>query len=340
MLGRHGWSGASPDRRSAVVFPFAGKGSRILSCVTTADVATHHQRLPLRAALVGSGVWLAWATLFPASPVHTLVSLSPLVLHPLVMRLSALDGPPSLPWRIATWGQLPAAVLLAVGFTVSSGTGAGALSLPWLIVCFTTAGHAVLRRRRLGLRPTGGLLIDIGLLLLPIGGLWATASCLGLQPLGTNATLTLLTAAHFHYAGFVLPVLAGLTAMRLGDRRWTIAGLVAVAGVVLVAAGINASPALEVVGAFVLTLGAIGVAVGQVAVARDTSLPFPTMLFALSSASLLYSMSLASIYAWTEFRGAAWPAIPAMVELHGTLQALGTCLMGVWAWTIQPPEPS
>ena len=323
-----------------MVFPFGGKGSRILPCVTTAEVATQHHRIPLRAALLGSAVWLGWATLFPSSPEHTLVALSPLVLHPLVMRLASLDGTQGLPWRIAVWGQLPAATALVVAFTLGQSPGAGALSLPWLLVCFSTAGHAILRRRRDGLRPDGALLLDIGLLLLPVGGLWATASCFGMRPLGTDPTITLLTAAHFHYAGFVLPVLAGLTALRLDSARWTGAGLVAVAGIVLVAAGISASPLLEAFGAFVLTIGAFGIAIGQVVVARDTELPFPTILLALSSASLLYAMSLASIYAYSELQGSGWPGIPAMVELHGTLQALGTCLMGVWAWTIQPPRLS
>jgi hypothetical protein len=49
----------------------------------------------------------------------------------------------------------------------------------------------------------------------------------------------LLTAIHFHYAGFALPLLTGLAGRALGGRIARIASLGVIAGVPLVAFGIT-----------------------------------------------------------------------------------------------------
>ena len=54
------------------------------------------------------------------------------------------------------------------------------------------------------------LSIDAGLIYLVVGGIASVMVGADLRPLGFSATIVLLTAAHFHYAGFVLPVIAAL----------------------------------------------------------------------------------------------------------------------------------
>ncbi|MEZ4934569.1 MAG: YndJ family transporter [Saprospiraceae bacterium] len=44
---------------------------------------------------------------------------------------------------------------------------------------------------------------------LSVGGLWAVADRMGWRPLDYDPEIVFLTVAHFHYAGFVLPIVAG-----------------------------------------------------------------------------------------------------------------------------------
>src|SRR5258705_449888 len=92
------------------------------------------------------------------------------------------------------------------------------------------------RRPRLdvvGVRPVRELCLDAGLVFLLVGGLWATASRAAMRPLGFDDTVVLLTANHFHYAGFIVPIVAGLAGRRLPGRLGDLTALGVIAGVPL-----------------------------------------------------------------------------------------------------------
>jgi hypothetical protein len=71
------------------------------------------------------------------------------------------------------------------------------------------------------------------MLYLPIGGAWLVASRLGIQPLGFGDTIVLLTAVHFHFAGFAAPVLAGLAGRTVAAGTRSVERGVAGGGIVL-----------------------------------------------------------------------------------------------------------
>ena len=86
-------------------------------------------------------------------------------------------------------------------------------------------------------------------------------SRLGIQPLGFGDTIVLLTAAHFHYAGFAAPILTGLAGRILSDapsttrRLFVVAGIAITIGTPIVATGITVSPVLALVGTLIISLG-------------------------------------------------------------------------------------
>ena len=291
-----------------------------------------------RLALAGSVVWLGWLTFGEVGPVEGLLVLSPLVLHPLVLRLVAREDDPALLRRVLSWLQLPAAAALVASFVVETGTLAAALVLPWVAVTGLTALYGMVRLWRRGLSPAWAVGMDAGLVFVAIGAMWTLASRYGMRPLGFSDTIVLLTGAHFHYAGFVLPVLAGLVARAHEHRITDVATWGIVAAVPATAIGITYSPLIEVVAAIGLSACGFAVAIGQLAVAKAARLSAASLLMGLSSLSLMLAMTLASVYATGEFRGLPWPSIPEMAQFHGTLNALGTCLLGVWAWTIERPK--
>ncbi|MEM6991726.1 MAG: YndJ family protein [Myxococcota bacterium] len=292
-----------------------------------------------RLALAGSGVWLVWLLFVGAGPVEGLLALSPLVLHPLVLRLVVFDEvKPHWLFPIVTRTHLVAATLLAASFSFDRGLVAASMATPWAVVAGLTALYGLHRIRVEGVRPAWALSVNSGLVFIAVGGMWTVASRYGLRPFSFSDTIVLLTGAHFHYAGFVLPVLAGLVAR--AHRHWAFDGAAygVVLAVPLTAVGITVSPHIEVFSAVLLAACGFVLAAGQIVIARGARQGVASLLFVLSSLSLMLAMTLASIYATTEFRGAAWPQIPDMARWHGTLNALGTSLLGVWAWTIEGPK--
>lgn len=284
-------------------------------------------------------MWLAWLTIDNVGPVEGLLVLSPLVLHPLILRLVAFnDDAPRWLFRIVTWSQLPAAAALTVSFSLDRGSLAAGLAVPWLIVALATAAFGGLRILARGLRPAWALTTDAGLIFVAVGGMWTVASRYGMRPFSFSDTIVLLTGVHFHYAGLVLPVLAGLVARVHAKRHFDAAAVGVIAAVPLTAVGITLSPVVEVFSAVLLAACGFAIAFGQLLLARSVRLNVTSLLFGLSSLSLMFAMTLAVLYSTSEFRGVPWPSIAEMAQWHGTLNALGTCLLGVWAWTIEGPK--
>src|SRR5262249_12591124 len=84
--------------------------------------------------------------------------------------------------------------------------------------------------------------ISAGLVFLAVGGLWTLLSRRGIRPMGFDEPIILLTGAHFHYAGLVLPLLTGLAARELRGPISRLAALGVLVGVPAVALGISLAP--------------------------------------------------------------------------------------------------
>jgi hypothetical protein len=134
--------------------------------------------------------------------------LAPLVHLPLGLRLIELDrrdGVEMRLWRYTSSIQLPAAITLSTAFAFPTGLLAGALSLPWMMATAIISLSGLVRVWLRGLRPLAELSVDAGTIYLAVGGLWALFSRLGVRPLDFDPVIILLTAIHFHHAGFLLP---------------------------------------------------------------------------------------------------------------------------------------
>jgi hypothetical protein len=284
----------------------------------------------------------------PAEPqtlalITRLLLLAVLVFVPLALGLVA----PSRPvhgagcLRLAVRVQPFAAIAVVAAFLLPVGVPAGVLALSWLVFAGIAALLGVTRFFDQDVRNAAELCIDVSLLLLPIGGFWLAMARFGLRPLGFGDTIVLLTAVHFHYAGFALLMLAGLTGRRLragAPLTWSIFRLVAagmIAGVPLVALGISFSRVLEILAVLllvasvlVLALLTLGAVVPQVA-RRDAR-----ALLAISALASIVTMLLAAGYAGGSVVGLAL-TIPQMVLAHGVVNAFGLVLCGLLAWTLE-----
>ena len=89
--------------------------------------------------------------------------------------------------------------------------------------------------------------MEAGLLYLSVGGIWLVLFRLGETPLALGEPIILLTAVHFHYAGFAASVLAGATGRALPSAGglFRIVALGVTGGTFLVAVGFLLSPAFK-----------------------------------------------------------------------------------------------
>ncbi|KIG13689.1 membrane protein [Enhygromyxa salina] len=304
------------------------------------------RRISRHSAVAGTIIWIVWQLLSSNFAPLVLFVLSPLVLVPLLLA-AVVDAHEESPlWRALCWAQLPCALLLPLGLSLDPGAFALLACLPWAGWTVVAAVEGL--RRMWGMLREGGLrglydtelAIAAGLSFPVIGSGWLLCDRLAIEPLGFSPLIVLLTAVHFHHAGFTLPISAGLLGRAMPQREpWRAAAVGVVFAVPLVAVGITVSPLIEVVGSLLTVTAAVTVGVGMLR--RSTSLPptplLPALLSALAGACLLAAMMFAGSYAIGEYTGTPWPDIGSMIQLHGAVNALGFGLLGAWAWHLSPP---
>jgi hypothetical protein len=164
---------------------------------------------------------------------------------------------------------------------------------------------------------------------------------LGANPLGFGDTIVLLTAVHFHYAGFVVSILAGMAGRALVSSTSALRSIFRLAaagigmGVPLVALGITFSRVLEVAAVFTLAASLVLLALlGIFGVLPRLRSRLARALLAISAAAAIWTMSLSVMYATGAITGHAI-TIPQMALAHGAVNAFGLALCGLLAWTIE-----
>lgn len=157
-------------------------------------------------------------------------------------------------------------------------------------------------------------------------------------PWGFDPLIVLLTAAHFHHAGFTLPLMAGLNAKARPNWLTKSSCIAILVGVPLVAVGITCThfgvmKFVEPAGVTILVLGALGVATSQIQRGLEKERRVVTRVgFVVSGVSLLAAMLLALGFGLRYVFPSLALTMPQMWMIHGTLNAFGFGLCGILAW--------
>ncbi len=303
-----------------------------------------------RSAVAGFLAWgLAMLGRAPFEVPNLLVLLAATTAVPLGLALSrtGASSPVPLAYRLAVRAGLPASCAALAGHLLPVGPLAFALALPWLsttaLVAF--AGLPLLHARGLPLEERA---IGAAHVYLPVGAIWLAASRLGVPLLGFHEPIVVMTAAHFHFAGFAAPLVCGLLGRALPQKGvlYKITAILVVLGIPMVAAGIQGSRIVErasgsLLGfAMLLLAGQLALGMGPRALAtRSLQGAGAALLFVIAATALLGSMSLAVIFANTGSAGRGAEEVPlisigTMVALHGTANALGFALPSLVAFTL------
>ena len=129
------------------------------------------------------------------------------------------------------WFETIAALVFSFSLCVPTGSFAAMLACPWLLVRLRHAFSAVCERQN----PC----LACSRIFPAIGAAWLVAHRANWTPWGFDPLIMLLTAAHFHHAGFTLPLVAGLNEQSQPNWLTKSSCIAILAGVPLVAAGIT-----------------------------------------------------------------------------------------------------
>jgi YndJ-like protein len=270
---------------------------------------------------VGFAAWLVAVVALPAPLAARIFLLAPLVIVP---RLLTVIPRPAV-GAIGGWPALGAALVLTGAFAVPAGPLAAALALPWAAVVLVAAAAGLAD----GVRNLPGLLhprraadlgVDAALGFLAVGAAFALIDRLAVPFMGFSPAIVLLTATHFHFAGFGLLCLVSLHSARRTWLRAAVLGLIV--GVPLTALGfIVPSNELGAAGAIGVGVSGIGFGVALVTDTRATS-----AVTRLAGAALLVSMPMAIAWSVAILIGATFLDLDAMVRTHGALNAAAVLL--------------
>lgn len=305
---------------------------------------------PETQAVVGGLVWCTAVaavrpSVFEVGWAQALLMLSPLALAPLALGLAeGAEGTAETWRRRAAAARFWAALALGGAYFLPQGSLAGALALPWLgaSLCGAASGGFRIEQamrtggKRFDRKWLSEVCISAGLLFWAVGAGWAAMDRAGMRPLGFEPVIVLLTGVHFHYAGLLLPIAVGCYLKHAGEPWAMAAGWLSILGVPGTAVGITATQlgwgwAPEWLAAWSMSVG--GILAGLAHFRHCGRVYGPTRwLMRTAAVSLWFSMALAAMYGGRFFLPVPWLDIPWMRALHGSANALGFGLCGMWAW--------
>lgn len=295
-------------------------------------------------AAAGAVVWLLLLPTVTSDSreteiVHKVVFFGMLVIVPLGLSLVPIQNERGS-YCVAVLAQPVAAVPAIASFFFPAGLLAASLSSAWLILSIFIALFGLTRFKSRGLYPIAESGIDAGLMYLTVGGGWLVVYRLGVQPFDYGETIILLTVVHFHFAGFAAPIIAGLSGRVLVTRNhprkiFGVSVFAIVAAMPLVAAGITFSPWLGFVGALLISIGLLMLAVLTFGWVIPAVAPLAgRVLLAIGALSTCTAMVLACLYAYSLATKSLIIDIPTMALTHGVLNAFGFVTSSLLAWIV------
>jgi hypothetical protein len=161
--------------------------------------------------------------------------------------------------------------------------------------------------------------------------------------MGIQEPIGLLTAVHFHYAGFATATIAAAT-LRFGRREhsaWFERLACAIVGLpYVVAAGFVVSPVLKMSAAILFSASVAVLAIFLRAYGMHAEEATARVLLQVAAGAVFAGMIFSGVYAVTDFAGSSLLTIPEMARTHGILNAMGFCLCGLLGWLVESDRSS
>ena len=224
------------------------------------------------------------------------------------------------------------ALSLAGSFSLSPGIISGLLAIPWSFVTFAIAALGVVLFVNSSVN-LANLSKAIGFMYISLGGIWLVAHQFAFPLLGFKGQIMLLTVNHFHYAGFVAPVLFGF--LHESQQKRAISRIIVILGgisPILIALGMTYSSILEWIAVVTFASSLILYSTLIFIYVLPTARRWTKAFHILSSGVIWITITLAITYGFGEWIGQPTISISTMILFHGWGNAVVFSFIGVLAW--------
>lgn len=208
------------------------------------------------------------------------------------------------------------------------------LATIYLLFTCTVAVYGISRFLKRGFIHFEEFSIDIALIYLAIGGMWFFAHITNIDT-GFSTIITWLTAVHFHYAAFLLPVFTGLLGRIYKPSSYHLAAGIILISPMILAIGITFSVWIEWVSVVLYMIGI------YTFIFFALQAPFAhrsqKWLILLSFGSLGVTILFSFLYAFGRLSNDYSISIDFMLRFHGFLNCVFFALLGIIGWSVFVP---
>ncbi|MCI0764069.1 YndJ family protein [Bacillus sp. TL12] len=279
---------------------------------------------------------LEWPVL---NPVEAIISLSILLFIPMsfcIVDKDKRDGSQVLFYKTVSLFYPVAAISAMLAFV----TNYFLFAMIWFIYTGMIALFGVSRLFERGWKPLEETAIDSGFIYLFLGGFWFFASVANISIMHFSSDIVLLTAAHFHYSAFLLPLSAGLLGRKQQKKSklFEMVTFIIIISPMTVAVGITYSRTFEFVAVFIylISLYVYGIYVWKT---KFTSI-IAKILLIISSSTLMITILFSLVYSYGNFKQVMTITIAQMIWIHGVVNGIGVALPAFIAWMLERSVPA
>ncbi|CAM5223534.1 YndJ-like protein OS=Ureibacillus acetophenoni OX=614649 GN=SAMN05877842_11381 PE=4 SV=1 [Ureibacillus acetophenoni] len=211
----------------------------------------------------------------------------------------------------------------------------GLLAAIYLIFTIIVAVYGIRRFLTRGFIHFEEFAIDIALIFLSIGGMWFFAHITEIDT-GFSPIITWLTAIHFHYAAFLLPIFIGLLGRIYKPKSYPVAASILIISLILLALGITFSVWVEWISVVFYMVGIYMVIyiTSRTPLANNVQKGLILVSFGSLGVTILFSF----LYAFGRLTKNFTISIDFMLQFHGFLNCVLFALFGLIGWSISVPS--
>lgn len=273
------------------------------------------------------------------NPVEAIILLSILLCIPMsfcIIDKRARNGSYVLFYKSVSFLYPIAAICAMLAFV----TNQYIFAIIWFVYTGIVALFGINRLLERGWTPLEETAIDSAFIYLFLGGFWFFASVAKLSIMHFSSDIILLTAAHFHYSAFLLPLSAGLIGRKRekSSKVYDAIMFIIVISPMTVAIGITYSRVFEFFAVFLYLCAIYGYGI-YVWRAKFNAISAKILLI-ISSSTLMVTIMFSLIYSYGNLKHVMTITIAQMVWIHGVVNGIGVALPAFVGWMIEKSVPN
>jgi hypothetical protein len=311
--------------------------------MTTPAKITTEETAASRGFVYGAVVWSAIAIASYFNWLHLdllelLFLLAPWIIVPAAITLtpSLAKSYPMGIFRNQRWLFFVPSALCTISFLRPAGINAALFASCWLLICLAIAWRGINRLLAFRAQSFPQFCFATGECYIALGGIWLVLSRAGLHPAGFQEPIVLLTAVHFHFAGFLSSIFAGLTYSQLQPTKLAKPLRIILLGTLLgpgiLGISFLISPKLKLIAVISIVIGQCGLAAGMARIGATIAHGISSALLTFSAACVAIAMIYAATWALGEYPLQPMTDLSHMERIHGVLNSIGFSAIGLLGW--------